>query len=699
MRKTNAAAAKNEMKSFLDDQKQRLNTLYNITDKAGQVIPFRMNHEQERMFDEMHFLNLVLKCRQFGGTTFIDIFSLDRGNFNPNQEFVLSAHKLDDGKKIFQTKILDPWKSMRDELRVPSEVESKTELILANGSAFRVTTSARSGTTQILHVSEFGYTCARNPDKAKEIVTGSLNAVDQGQIVFIESTAMGRLGYFYQYCMEGLRLARMMKKLTSMEWKLFFFPWHEHPEYQLSEEESKLIVITQDHEEYFGELAAKHGIKLTDRQKTWYVTKLQKQASAEDMAREYPSFPEEAFKVSTEGSYYGKEVVKMYAEKRICDVPHDPRNLVQTAWDLGRNDENPIIFFQENGPWIDIIDFYENQGEGLPHYAGYCQKKAYDRGFVYGKHFAPHDIEHHDYGTGDVRKDTGKKLGIRFTTIPRIRLNIEGIEAVREILPRVRIDEKKCQKLILCLENFRKKWDEKNQVFMDDYVHDEYSHGAKAMESLALGIKQGLGRESFVYHVQAPSITCRPFNIPKPWKRCFGLSVGWDGSAVIWGVLDPEGDILYAIGEHWQQGNNAQAQALVIKNKGAWIPGAMGTDDLRASEEEEHRIRRIYLDLGLDLHAASPSAEAGILDVTNRLATGRLVVFNTLSSLLDEYEEFRRTDKGQLRKDAYHLNALRHLVTTGVRYSISEGEYRHLMSRSKRGPAGRHVAGDSTMGY
>lgn len=680
---------------LITDQAWRLNNLYKITDKSGQLITFQMNAEQQRMFNDMHYLNLVLKCRQFGGTTFIDLFSLDRGIWNPNQEFVLSAHKLEDGKKIFQTKILDPWRSMDDRIRPKAVVDSKTELILENGSGFRVSTSARSGTTQILHISEFGYTCARNPDKAKEIVTGSLNAVDQGQIVFIESTAMGRLGYFYQYCMDGLRLSRMMKKLTSQEWRLFFFPWHEHPEYQLSEDEAGLIVINSDHEEYFEELAAKHGIKLTDRQKAWYVTKLQKQATAEDMAREYPSYPEEAFKVSTEGSFYGKEVVKMYADKRICAVPYDRRALVHTAWDLGRNDENPIIFFQESGPWINIIDFYQNQGEGLPHYAQILRQKAQQHGYMYGRHFAPHDIEHHDYGTGNVRKDTGKELGIKFTTIPRIKLNIEGIEAVRGVLPLCRIDETRCNELVLCLENFRKKWDEKNQVFQDDYVHDEYSHGAKAMESLAIGLKVGLGREAFVYPVQHQDITCKPFNIPKAWKQCFGLSVGWDGSASVWGVLDTEGDILYATGEYIQGENNPQKMSQTIKAKGPWIPGAIGADGLSANAAEEARVRSTYRNLGLDIHPVEKSLEAGVLEVANRIATGRLVIFNTLTGLLDEYDEYRRNDKGQLHTGLYALNALRHLATSGIRYAISEAEAKAVIYRKKP----KHQPGDIRMGY
>ncbi len=678
------AKTRAEVKMRLADDKTRLNSLYKITDKSGQVIPFRMNVEQELLFDEMHYLNLILKSRQVGGTTLISLFALDRG------------HKLEDGKKIFQTKILDPWRSMPQKVRRAATTESKQELVLDNGSAFRVTTSARSGTTQILHISEFGYTCARNPEKAKEIVTGSLNAVDRGQIVFIESTAMGRVGYFYQYCQEALRLSRMMKQLTSMEWKLFFFPWWQHPEYCMTEDETRLIVITRENAEYFEELAAKHGVQLNDRQKAWYVTKLQKQAVQEDMAREYPSYPEEAFKVSTEGSYYGPQMARMYADKRICSVPHDPSALVHTAWDLGRGDENPIVFFQTKGPWINIIDYYENQGEGLPHYTRILREKAAQEGYQYGQHFAPHDIEHHEYSTGNVRRDTAKTLGVKFTTIPRIKLDIEGVEAVRRTLPMVRIDEVKCNRLILCLENFRKAWDERNQVFTEHYVHDEYSHGAKAMESLAFGLKLGLGRESNVYQSQDRQITCRPFDHPANWKRCYGLSLGWDMSAIVWGCLDIEGDILYATAEYSQPDNVVPTLSQVITAKGKWIPGAIGAGDKPMSDEEDARVRSMFLNLGHDMQPDDSSIEAGILEVTNRLVTGRLVIFNTCTRLLDEYDEYRRTEKGQPPKGYRHLDALRHMVTTGIRFAISEAEAKKLYDKRARV---RHVPGDARMGY
>ena len=60
--------------------------------------------------------------------------------------------------------------------------------------------SLRSGTLQYLHVSEYGKICAKFPDKAREVRTGALNTVDKNGIVFIESTAEGQDGHFFELC-------------------------------------------------------------------------------------------------------------------------------------------------------------------------------------------------------------------------------------------------------------------------------------------------------------------------------------------------------------------------------------------------------------------------------------------------------------------------------------------------------------------
>ena len=184
------------------------------------------------------------------------------------------------------------------------------------------------------------------------------------------------------------------------------------------------------------------------------------------------------------GSYYGSLMAKALAEERIKNVPYEPRLEVHTSWDLGMGDSTAIIWFQQFGNEYRIIDYYENQGEGIPHYIKVVREKDY----IYGRHIAPHDIKVREMGTGKSRFEVARDLGLRFDVCPNIQVD-DGIEAVRSIIPRCYFDEKKCSILVEALRQYRKDYDEKNKVYKNRPLHDWSSHGADAFRYLALGTR------------------------------------------------------------------------------------------------------------------------------------------------------------------------------------------------------------------
>lgn len=192
-----------------------------------------------------------------------------------------------------------------------------------------------------------------------------------------------------------------------------------------------------------------------------------------------------SFEASIVGSYYSTQMAAMLADGRIGNIPWEPNLPVNTAWDLGVSDATAIIFWQEYGQEVRIIDYYEQSGEGLAHYAKYLGEKPY----VYGTHIAPWDIEVRELGTGKSRLEVARSLGIRFQVVKQQSLN-DGIEAVRNMLPTAWMDEKKCARLIESLRQYRKEWDEKNKCFKDNPLHDWTSHGADSARYLALGKKR-----------------------------------------------------------------------------------------------------------------------------------------------------------------------------------------------------------------
>ncbi len=281
-----------EVREKYENKYWRLNNLYWIIDKKGQRVPFRLNEMQEIFYDNLWYLNVLLKARQWGGTTFTDIYFLDECLWNPNVEAGIIAHNKEDAKKIFRRKVKYPYDNLPDQIksRVYPLTDSKEELALSNNSTIYVGTSMRSGTLQYLHISEHGKICSKYPEKAEEIMSGSLNAVDPGQMIIIESTAEGATGDFYDICQTALERSKTDTKLTELDYKFHFIAWFLNPENEMDPDG---VTINQDMSKYLLGVEKLIGRNLSARKKAWYAKKAELQGSR--MKREYPSTPEEAF--------------------------------------------------------------------------------------------------------------------------------------------------------------------------------------------------------------------------------------------------------------------------------------------------------------------------------------------------------------------------------------------------------------------
>ncbi len=455
----------------------RMNNLYKIVDKRGRKVTFKFNWAQKDLYENMWYCNIILKARQLGISTFICLLFLDRCLANSNISAGIVAHTLEDAQQMFR-RVKFAYDNLPDDIKnvISAENDTTNMLKFSNGSSLRVGTSLRSSTFQYLHISEFGKICAQMPHKAQEIITGSLNTVAAGQYVFIESTAEGRSGYFFDICKRAQEQKTARANLSKLDFRFHFFPWHSEPDYRIGSS----FGITDEHQKYFDHLAS-IGIELDDEQRAWYIAR--EVTQKEDMRREYPSTPEEAWEVSNEGLYYSKQMSQMRSEKRIAFVPYDEQIPVHTAWDLGYNDSNSIIYFQVHNREIRIIDYDEGSGESLAHWLGVVKSKPY----AYEKHLAPHDVMVHEYTTGMSRKSAARKMGFNLTQVQKVDI-IPGIDQVRAILNRCWIDEKKCDRLIKAMDSYKKEWDEKHVCWRSQPRHDWSSHGADAFRTLATGL-------------------------------------------------------------------------------------------------------------------------------------------------------------------------------------------------------------------
>ncbi|HHW4140724.1 TPA: terminase [Yersinia enterocolitica] len=480
-----------KQKKLLKNRFWRLNHLYKIKDKNGKCVTFKMTPEQLEYFDGMHDRNVILKARQLGFTTEVCIIQLDLALFH-KKECALIAHSLPDAERLFRNKTQYAYRLLPDDIKRanPLTKETTSEYVFDKGGSVTVSTSFRGGTLYSLHVSEFGKICAKYPEKAKEIVTGAFEAVPLGGKITLESTAEGRAGYFYDYCQDAEKAQLQGKELSNLDWKFFFFSWWKNPQYAIDPVE----VLPQRLVDYFAEMEAKHGVHLNERQKAWYYAK--EKTLGDDMKREYPTIPAEAFQQSVEGAYYAKQFRWLYTNKRICKLPDNSHLPVHTFWDLGVGDSTVIWFVRDVGSEYHIIDYYENSGEGLRHY----MKVLKERGYEYGEHWAPHDIDNREFsGDGKTRRQLasegyevdGETYSIEFNVVPKLSID-SGIESAREILPLCVFDEEKCAEGITHLEGYRKEWDDKRGCWKDKPLHDHTSHAGDGFRYFAVATKNKL---------------------------------------------------------------------------------------------------------------------------------------------------------------------------------------------------------------
>lgn len=474
-----------KIKDRLSDREWRLNNLYYIKDKSGKKIKFRMNWAQRFLYKNLWFFSVILKARQLGFTTFILIYFLDACLFNSNHSAGVIAHNLDDAKKLFKEKVKFAYDNLPEWLKDqrPATSDSARTLEFSNGSSFYVGTSLRSGTIQKLLVSEYGKISAKYPDKAKEVKTGALNTVEAGQQIFVESTAEGKVGEFYDLVQRARRLAEANKRLARLEPKFFFFPWFKNPEYVATPEETENVVITSELEEYFNNLELKE-IYLSDDQKAWYVIKAAQQG--DDMRQEYPSTPEEAFEGSLEGAYYTKEMRYLRENGMIRTVHYDTGHQVYTFWDLGKSSAMMVIWFAQyiRGQWY-FIDYHESNSQGWSYYKEVLDAKGYN----YAKHFFPHDGSQRIVAEQiETAMSFAQKVGISpVERVERTKSTWDDIKNhCKPALMKVVFDEAKCALGILHLDNHRRRYDKTNECWLNEPQADDASHGADGFRTFVM---------------------------------------------------------------------------------------------------------------------------------------------------------------------------------------------------------------------
>lgn len=200
-----------------------------------------------------------------------------------------------------------------------------------------------------------------------------------------------------------------------------------------------------------------------------------------------------SFDTPIPGAVYADELRMATDDKRVGCIPIDPGLPINTAWDLGFNDLNSIWFWQSVGKEIRLVGYYQNNRKPVSHYVTKIKEFALKHGCSYelGRHLGPHDVERHDM-SGKTAQIYAREAGLHMERTPRPQKKRDGIAAVRRIFPRLWIDNERAELGYSCLSSYHREFDDDKQVFIDSPVHDWASHGADALQTLALGFNDAM---------------------------------------------------------------------------------------------------------------------------------------------------------------------------------------------------------------
>lgn len=191
-----------------------------------------------------------------------------------------------------------------------------------------------------------------------------------------------------------------------------------------------------------------------------------------------------SFDAAVIGAYYGRLLAALDRDKRLTAVPWEPEFPVYTGWDLGIDDATAVWFAQIVGREIRIIDHLEVRGKSLVEIARLVLAKPY----VYHEHYLPHDVDTREMTSAKTRKESLESVGLRPIRAGS-RLPVQdGINAVRNMLPRCVFDAVKCETGLNALRAYRVEFDPKNRTPRKTPLHDWASHSADAFRELAVQI-------------------------------------------------------------------------------------------------------------------------------------------------------------------------------------------------------------------
>jgi len=468
------------VKTKLSNKAWRLNNLYKIKNKDGRVVTMKLNDAQTKLtYKFKHNRKIILKSRQQGISTYYLASELDDCLFDDGIEAGIQSIGQDEAEKLARRALL-MWDEFDPDIKALLGITLITNnskgMSFSNGSILKIG-NFRGDTLQRLHVSELGKIAKKYPEKAKELKTGAFQAVSVSNHITIESTAEGKEGLFAEMWFIAYAKALSNLPLTPLDFQAIFLSWVYDNDCAMNME----VVIPDSIQEYFDKIEKELDIILTQQQKWWYAAKSIE--LGEDIKREYPATPEEAFEQSVEGTILRQEYKRLFEEGRVQKDLAFKDYPTSVSYDLGVNDTTVLTFVQKPPNSKPRVVFeYENSGEGLEFYVDIMRRSGFNITVVY----LPHDANVRDFSTGVTRIDMFRRLGVPAVLLKR-HSHEDYIQALRYFINNCLIDER-CERLITAIQTYRWKFDKMIGVYLKIPQHDQVSNNIDSLKYMAIGL-------------------------------------------------------------------------------------------------------------------------------------------------------------------------------------------------------------------
>lgn len=212
------------------------------------------------------------------------------------------------------------------------------------------------------------------------------------------------------------------------------------------------------------------------------------------------------------------------------------------------------------------------------------------------------------------------------------------------------------------------------KVTWDDVPHLDKEDINKMLEATPPNLREARSKgvptvgDGNIYPLPIEQISVADFRLPKYWPKAYGMDVGWNATAAVWGAWDRDSDVIYIYSEYKQGQADPQVHSSAIRARGNWIRGSIDPASRISGQADGAKLFEMYAKTtergggGLKLTFAPNAVEAGIFSVWDRLQSGRLKIFSSCTQTLMEMSMYHRKDGKVVKTNDHLLDSLRYLV-------------------------------------